>query len=413
MVSKRSSLLWAVCLILTLFPAAAIASDIFERLRSVTLQPIDETALPSAVVAPDGAHAYFGTTVWPTRIVKVDLLNLQRVGSLVIGSTDNPITTAMISPDGRYGYFGSDTPNGTLTRVDLETFTTAGSVSLPGLGGVLSGVMSPDGNHAYIGTSSSPAHVVMIDLVSMQVVESLAMQEGINRLSSAAITPDGKHAFFGTETSPASIVRVELTTLKEYDAFTAKGGEMVLRTAVMSPNEPFVYFASGDSPSRILKVGVERFEQMDTLLLQEGPGPGFPGEDMVRSSAITPDGRFAYFGTHTVTARVVKVDLEKFERVGALTLPNDEAFLRSGDVSPDGSRVYFGTGGSPGRVVEIRVDQILPEEARAIGDLDNNGCLDFRDFVLVLELWGFFIDGTPIGFQEFLALLEHWRARGC
>lgn len=413
MYSRLKLPLLALCLAVALaaIPRTAPASDIFERLGSLTLQQNDETALPSAVVATDGAHAYFGTSVWPPRIVKVDLLNLERVDALIFSTPTPPsITTAMVSPDGQYGYFGSDNDNGIVQRVDLETFTTAGRVTLTGLGGVLSGAMSPDGSLAYFGTSSSPANVVMVDLTTMSIVETLAMEEGINRLSSAAITPDGKRGFFGTETDPASIVRVDLATMKSYESFTAKGNEMVLRTALMAPDGLHVYFGSGDSPARILKVDVDQFEQVETLTLEEGFGsPGFDGEYMVRASAISADGKYAYFGTHAVPGRVVRVDLEAFERVDALTLPDNEVLLRSAAMSPDGTRVYFGTGASPGRVVEIRVDQILTGEQRSAGDLNASGCTDFADFLLMLDLWGRFIDGAPIGFSEFLGLLQNWR----
>ncbi len=54
----------------------------------------------------------------------------------------------------------------------------------------------------------------------------------------------------------------------------------------------------------------------------------------------------------------------------------------------------------------------IPPAARAIGDLNNDGCVDFQDFAFLLENWGTEFDGNPIAFADFVALLENW-GTGC
>ncbi len=49
---------------------------------------------------------------------------------------------------------------------------------------------------------------------------------------------------------------------------------------------------------------------------------------------------------------------------------------------------------------------------RAIGDFNDDGCVNFQDFVYLLENWGGSVGGTPIGFGDFVALLENW-GMGC
>ena len=45
---------------------------------------------------------------------------------------------------------------------------------------------------------------------------------------------------------------------------------------------------------------------------------------------------------------------------------------------------------------------------RLRGDLNNDGCTDFADFLLLLENWGQLWEGIVIDFSDFLALLENW-----
>jgi hypothetical protein len=69
------------------------------------------------------------------------------------------------------------------------------------------------------------------------------------------------------------------------------------------------------------------------------------------SSSVVTDGQFAYIGTSTSPAEVVKVDLATMTRVGAVTLETGENFLYS--AVTDGTYGYFGTDTSPGRVVKV------------------------------------------------------------
>ena len=49
-----------------------------------------------------------------------------------------------------------------------------------------------------------------------------------------------------------------------------------------------------------------------------------------------------------------------------------------------------------------------PTPWRAIGDFNNDGCVDFADFVLLLENWGEPWEGIVMDFNDFVALLENW-----
>ncbi len=55
----------------------------------------------------------------------------------------------------------------------------------------------------------------------------------------------------------------------------------------------------------------------------------------------------------------------------------------------------------------------VPPPGRYWGDFNEDGCVNFGDFVFLLENWGTTVlGGAPIGFGDFLALLENWGV-GC
>src|SRR5689334_10798580 len=72
------------------------------------------------------------------------------------------------------------------------------------------------------------------------------------------------------------------------------------------------------------------------------------GENWLYSAVISPSGDYAYFGTSTVPARIVKVALGNFTRVGNLTLKAGEELPYTAVISPSGDYAYFATYTSPG-----------------------------------------------------------------
>ncbi len=73
---------------------------------------------------------------------------------------------------------------------------------------------------------------------------------------------------------------------------------------------------------------------------------------------------------------------------------------------------YAHNSGYPYLRAMVETEPQIPPEARAIGDFNNDGCVNFQDFMFLLENWGVQVDGTPMGFTDFMALLENWGA-GC
>jgi hypothetical protein len=92
-------------------------------------------------------------------------------------------------------------------------------------------------------------------------------------------------------------------------------GQTGLASAVIDPAGRFAYFGTGTSPARVVKLDLTTFSPAATLTLTV--------EGELGSAVIDPAGRFAYFGTAgwKTPVRIVKIDLVSFTHAGTLTLP--------------------------------------------------------------------------------------------
>ncbi len=73
--------------------------------------------------------------------------------------------------------------------------------------------------------------------------------------------------------------------------------------------------------------------------------------------------------------------------------------------------VWYTPDGMPWRTKEDYIHVLTPREA---GDLDGDGCVNFPDFLLLLRHWGEELDGVPVGFADFEAMLTYWgTGAGC
>ncbi len=158
-----------------------------------------------------------------------------------------------------------------------------------------------------------------------------------------------------------------------------------------------------NAPGRFAKIDLETFTRVETLALPTG-------EDRIRTTVLTPEADYAFLGLSTVPSSIVKVDLQTFQRIDKVTLDPGEDYGHVMFLSPDGYYLYMGTWTLPGRVVKVRVGEppFIPEEARLVGDLNNDGCTNMQDFAFLLENWGMDFGGTPLGFPDFIALLTNW-----
>jgi hypothetical protein len=361
------SLVGSLCLLTSLAvgvgSAGALPSDAerpFGRVGALALDGTEQTPL-SAVIDPAGRFAYVGTASELTgraRVVKIDLATFTRVGALVLDPGEWTPCSAVIDPSGRFAYFGVTADPARIVRVDLATFTRAGSITLHASEGPPnSAVMDPGGRYAYFGTGASPGRVVKIDLATFTLAGTLRLETGEDDLRAAAIDPLGRYAYFGTRTEPGRVVVVDLPTFQRVNAVPLQPGEDHLTTAVIEPTGRFVHFTTATVPARMVRIRATTSGRKP-VFTRDGAITLDPGEDRVHVAVIDPTGRFAYLGTATRPARVVRIDLSTFSRTGALTLQTSESYPGSAVLDPDGRFAYFGVDGGgtrAGALVKVAV----------------------------------------------------------
>lgn len=81
-----------------------------------------------------------------------------------------------------------------------------------------------------------------------------------------------------------------------------------------------------------------------------------PGENSSRTAVIDRNNGYAYFGTHTSPGQIIKIDLNNFQRVGAITLKTDEGYLNAAVIDQSRGFAYFGTDTSPAKIIKIDID---------------------------------------------------------
>ncbi|MEV6106584.1 S8 family serine peptidase [Streptomyces sp. NPDC051940] len=313
-----------------------------------------EKYMHAAVVDPAGRYGYFGTDNAPDplvgTVVKIDLKTMQRVGRLGVGIGQKLLQDAVIDPAGKYAYFVAASTPSRIVRIDLETFTLD-KILLLGTGedNARSIVMDPAGAYVYVGTGTSPGRVVKVDLATFTRIGAVTLAAGEDFLDTGVIDPKGEFAYFGTVTYPQGrVAKVDLASMTEVDSIALATGEVNLRTSVMAPDGRYAYFGTGEgSSAKVVRVDLTAFGR-DAALSPPGAAPFF-------SSTIDPSGRFAVFGTLTLPGRVVKVDLEKFQGAGYLTLDENEDALISAVIDRNGDYAFFGTKTAPGRIIKVRV----------------------------------------------------------
>lgn len=146
------------------------------------------------------------------------------------------------------------------------------------------------------------------------------------------------------------------------EAFLLEPGEDAPFAAVADPDGRYAYYGMYGTPGRVVKVDLQTFERVGAITLEAG-------ENELSSALIAPDGRYAYFATgfNVRPGRVIRIDLQTFTRVDAITLEEGEHAIRAAAIDPAGEFAYFGNGVEPGRIVKVdltnfaRVDGMLME----------------------------------------------------
>ena len=179
-------------------------------------------------------------------------------------------------------------------------------------------------------------------------------------------------------------------SIQRLDGFALELGEDSPYGATLDPAGRFAYFGLASRPSAagaavdrgaIIKVDLDNFSRVGALTLE-------PGENQfIARGLMDPRGAFAYFvtgerdGGNPRPAVVVKIDLHTFTRVGAITLETDEGGVSSALIGPDGEFAYFGTAGTstdPARVVKVKLGGATCVGGAVCGGMERVGAVEMN-----------------------------------
>ncbi|HEV3362737.1 MAG TPA: cadherin-like domain-containing protein, partial [Acidimicrobiia bacterium] len=362
---------------------AHLAVNTLKRVGSTRLA--DGDASPSlSVMDPGGRYAYFATSgnagCCANKLVKVDLATFQPVGTLAGVS----MASLVIDPGGHFAYAGD---NKVVHKIDLDTLQLVGSLALPTppdrvFAFAAAGEVDPAGRYAYFALSGDytswgnpdnwhPARVVKVDLTTFQVAATLDMQFESEVWPGASVTdPAGAAAYFtfmGDGQAPARVAKIDLSTFQPAGSVLLSGPEEgEVESGVIDPTGDFAYFGTVfTSPGRIVKVDLRTLTRVSAITLAVEPSPPFGPyptdrkEWDIHTAMMDPAGRFAYFATEgdtkgpppwsaepadlEIPARLIRIDLETFERAETLDLPvTTENQVYTGVIDPAGNYAYVG-----------------------------------------------------------------------
>ena len=386
-----------------------------------------EDYLTSAVIDMENGHAYFGTNTDPGRVVKVAL-----------GSGDAPpvrLGAAVLE------LFIHIPPYPPLEM--WESYLT-------------SAVIDTANGFAYFGTDTSPAHVAMVALgagnAAPSRVGSITLATGEDNLRSAVLDPATRHAYFGTGTTPGRVVKVELgeggQLPMRLGAIELAEGEGGLSAAVMDPAKGYAYFATAGATNtlgRVIRVALGhkgflhgmRIDVPEDAAVNElrfhthAPGGNFrlaiydddePGQLRWQSPSLAahPEEGEVSVAVSGGTPTSLVLPAGTYWAVWQVDTNVPTASYTQGTAG-DGFVMPFAYGDPPATLcrwgTETTADlwtiSLIYDPAEIIpGDFNGDGCVNFQDFIILLENWGQEYQGTMMNFAAFIALLENW-GTGC
>ncbi len=338
----------------------------------------NDAPLTCGVIDPSAGFAYFGTSPLPglAKVVKVALNGTDapvRVGVLTLNSGEGPLGCAVIDPAGGYAYFGTNSSPGYVIKIQLSDFTRLGSLTLPEEY-LASAVIDPTAGYAYFGTGTSTGKVTKIALNGNGLptrVGAVILNSGEDYIDSAVIDITAGYAYFGTGTSPGKVVKVALNGAgapTRVGAITLNSGENILTSGVIDTASGYAYFGTYTSPGIVVKVQLSDFTRLGALTFN-------PGENNLASAAIDPSTEYAYFATRTSPGIVTKVALNGSgipTEVGSLIVGDRGGYFRAAVIDIAAGYVYLGSGAIIGDVAKIATGS-GPDLPSFVGQANLNG----------------------------------------
>jgi hypothetical protein len=236
-----------------------------ERLWSLTAEPLSERTATSW-------FAYAGVGNPPGRLVKVDLLQMKRVGYVQLSDMD--IRGGIVL--GKFAYFVTSAKPSTVLRCPThdmfhgDTFHPVEVTLALGEHSVQAVIADETQEHILLGTYTQPARVVKLSVPEMTRSASLQLPIEDQMIYCAALW--GSHAIFGTSTLPGRLVKVHVHSLTHVKSVEFKKGEDRAVSVVVWGGQAFVGMANEweQDTSSIIQIDLETMIEVAALVTPVG-----------------------------------------------------------------------------------------------------------------------------------------------
>ncbi len=145
----------------------------------------------------------------------------------------------------------------------------------------------------------------------------------------------------------------------------ASMGEDFFWPAAIDQTNGFAYFGTYTQPCQVVKVRLNDFTRVGAITLGEG-------QNECSSAAIDVANNYAYFGLGTAPGQIARVNLTSFTQDGTLNLESGEDFLEAATIDTANGYAYFGTRTSPGRVVKVNLSTFTRDSAVTLNTGENS-----------------------------------------
>lgn len=302
--------------------------------------------------ALDPARGWLWTTVVNAnqRLTKVRLSDFREVSPVLEIPAGNSLETIAYDTATGVGYFVESGAAPRLVKADLLTMARLAELPLAA-DEVFPKSILLDKTRGFLylsGTGTGDNRVLRVRLNPLERVDVLPLPQAGGNVTAGVLDSNGAYAYFAVNAGGRGhIDRVDLGAFVSSGVLSTSAGEQA-RALTLDPRSRTIYFVCRDRPAAVTKVDLASFTRGPTLSYDWGES--FPG-------AIFKDaGGFAYFGTDTVPAKAVRVQMSNLA-ISTRALPSPAGFnmgMKTGFADPSGVFVYFVSHGLPTRIHRVR-----------------------------------------------------------
>ncbi len=242
---------------------------------------------------------------------------------------------------------------GLCVKAPVFGFTEVDSISNPVGDGAIAGVaIDTTTNFLYYGSSVAFFNPVTQSSYSFANQAPLAALHSPNlfqlpgiTLPNAIFIDSSSFVYFASSAAPAAIGKIS-RSLVSFSSGSFSFGQDFIGSAVVDPGGGFAYLGTLTTPAAILKIRLSDLTEVSSVTVAAG---------QLSAAVIDTQNGFAYFGSSTPVGTITKIGLSSFTVAGFLSFNVGEGGVASAAIDVPRGFAYFATVDSPGKVMKVQL----------------------------------------------------------